>query len=107
MEYSMQQRIKIIKIYWENKCAMEATIQKLEEIFGAEGIAVPKSDDIRAIEQQFLETGSVRDQSSDEEEFDEEEQETEEEEEDDDEIKVQIDFLGQNDDQIEPDVADR
>lgn len=100
----MEQRVKIIKIYWENKCAMEATIQKLEEIFGAEGIAVPKSDDIRQLEQQFLETGSVRDQSSDEEDYDEEEEEAEEEE-DDDEIKN--DFLGLSDDRIEPDDADR
>lgn len=93
MEYSMEQRIKIIKTYWENKGAMESTIQKLEEIFGAEGIAVPKSDDIRSLEAQFLETGSLRDEEnqSSEEDYDEEEEvEEEEEEEDEDQVKVQV-----------------
>lgn len=104
----MQQRIKIIKVYWENKCAMEATMQKLEEIFGAEGIAVPKPDDIKAIEAHFLETGSIRDdeeqQDEEEEDFDEEEEEVDEEHEE--EIR-KIKAIMTNEYLREPDEADR
>lgn len=109
MEYSMEQRIKIIKVYWENKSVMEATMQKLEEIFGAEGIAVPKPDDIRAIEAHFLETGSILDeeqQQSSEEEYDEEEEEEVEEEEEEEVQRIKV-IIGQNFYQTEPDVADR
>lgn len=115
MEYSMEQRIKIIKVYWENQSSMEPTLQKLEEIFGAEGIAVPKSEDIRAIEAHFLETGSIRDdeeqQQSSEEEYEEEEEVEEEMEEEEDEeeqkIKVIIDSSYNNYYPLEPEVADR
>lgn len=103
MEYSVEQRIKIIKVYWENKGAMEPTIQKLEEIFGAEGIATPNYEDIQAIEARFLEHGSIHcddEHHGVEEDFDDDDEEemVEEEEEDDDkdEINVIIETINHN-----------
>lgn len=97
MDHSVEQRIQIVKTYWENKCAMAATIQKLEEIFGAEGIAVPESDQIRLLVATFLETGSIRDEElfSSEEEEAEDEAEAEVDEDSDESVEAEnIDFVG-------------
>lgn len=83
MDYSIEQRIQIIKIYWENQCEMEATIQKLEEVFDAQGVAVPNIDEIRLLEMTFLETGSIRNEEfpSSDDDYGEEEEEAEEDDE--------------------------
>lgn len=61
MAYSVQQRILILKTYWENKNSIETTISKLAEIFGPQGISVPQQAYIVFLESIFMETGSLRD----------------------------------------------
>lgn len=97
MDYSIQHRVQMIKIYWENQCDMIETLEQLKEVFGDQDIPVPDPDIIRLFEASFLENGSVRDEefpiSSDE-------AASSSSEEDEDEVVVVVverkDFLGKN-----------
>lgn len=65
MEYSYEQRIVIVKTFYENKGSIEETIAKLTDIFDPDGIIVPEEDDITFLVHIFEENGSIRDEDDD------------------------------------------
>lgn len=89
MQHTIDQRVQIIQIYWENKESMELTLRKLDHVFGAQGIPVPSAEDIRILVSCLWETGSVCIEEQLAMSSDEGQQEEEEEEEDNVVVEIQ------------------
>lgn len=95
MNFTFQQRVFILKTYWENRSDMETTQRRLQEVFGAEGVGMPTADEIRSIEATLQRTGTVYFESSSESEGgdndDNDDEEASSEESSDDGVRVYVD----------------
>ncbi|CAK9815956.1 hypothetical protein ANTPLA_LOCUS8828 [Anthophora plagiata] len=57
--YTIAERVKVIKIYFENQCSIKNTHRKLRDIFGIHNR--PSKQTIRNLVKKFGKTGSVHD----------------------------------------------
>lgn len=60
--YTIQQRVEIIKIYYQNQCSVRETFRKLRTIYGVHDR--PAESTIRRLINKFETTGSIADQTT-------------------------------------------
>lgn len=57
--YTIEQRVRIVTVFWMNRKSIAPTIQMLRGLFRRDGVAPPSEDLIRHLDNRFRATGSV------------------------------------------------